>query len=55
MEALEKTRYKSGNLIQCSPDGSCPLESYCEFWDTNREKCQWPDKQDKADNMDIPW
>ena len=54
MKVLTKTRYRSGNLIQCSPDGSCPLEELCEYW-SEREKCQWPDKQDEADLMDIPW
>lgn len=55
MKVLEKTRYKSGRLIKCSPDGSCPLEVLCEFWSESREKCQWPDKQEQdKEKMDIP-
>ncbi len=50
MKALEKTRYKGGNIIKCSPDGSCPLESYCKFWNLSRERCDWPDKQDEVEN-----
>ncbi len=54
----DKTKgYKSGRLIQCAPDDSCPLESYCEFWNQSGEKCQWPTKQEEAENegMEIPW
>ncbi len=55
MKALAEIRYKGGNLIKCSPDGSCPLESYCEFWNQSGEKCKWPNSQDKSDLEDLPW
>ena len=57
MEKVKTTGYKSGRLIQCAPDDSCPLESYCEFWNQSGERCKWPDKQDEAENegMEIPW
>ncbi len=52
-----KTRYKSGRLIDCSIDksGQCPLEEMCEYWSLRKETCEWPDKQDEADLMAIPW
>ena len=56
MKALEKMRYKAGQLIQCSENGDCPLFELCEFWNESREKCQWPDIQDKEnERMEIPW